>query len=219
MWGGPPETLMSALDFDRLRECEVQASPFPHMIIPEFVRGRDLDAIHADFPGIAGPGSFPVASLDAGPIFTDLLDNLRGREITDILSDKFDLDLASHPVMTTIRGHCRPTDGKIHVDSKGKMITMLIYLNPVWDADGGRLRLLNNPDDIEDFETELPPDAGTALIFRCTPDAWHGHRPFDGERRTIQQNWVVNNAYLRREMTRHRVSAFFKRLAGRPAQR
>lgn len=204
------------LDFARLKASKVISAPFEHIIVPDFVPGEALEKIHPDFPEISGPGSFPVAGLHGGPSFTGLLEALRSCEITDILSEKFDIDLASHPIMTTIRGHCRTTDGKIHTDSKGKMITMLLYLNPVWEADGGRLRLLRQADDIENYETELPPNAGTLLVFRCTPDAWHGHKPFTGQRRTIQQNWVVNRSYLRREMTRHRVSAFFKGLTGQP---
>jgi hypothetical protein len=206
---------MSALDFDRLRAGEVSTAPFEHLIVPEFVRTSHIEDVTRDFPNIAGPGSYPAREAIGGPTFNNLLEDLRGNEITDILSEKFDLDLASHPIMTTLRGQCRTNDGKIHVDSKGKMITMLIYLNPVWDADGGRLRLLRSPTNIDDYETELPPNAGTMLVFRCTPDAWHGHKPFSGTRRTIQQNWVVNRAYLRREMARHRVSAFLKGLTGK----
>ena len=201
---------MSALDFDRLKAARVMTSPFEHLIVPEFVKPDELPQLHRDFPEIPGPGSYPVATLTPGDTMASLLRELRGNEIGDILSLKFDLDLASLPIMTTLRGHCRETDGKIHTDSKGKMITMLIYLNPVWEADGGRLRLLRGPDDLEDFETELPPDAGTMLVFRCAANAWHGHKPYRGERRTIQQNWVANRSYLRREMTRHRVSALFK---------
>ncbi len=205
-----------SFDFARLKASELRSSPFSHLIVPDFVHGDALEDIHKDFPEIAGPGSFPVTGLEGGPSFVQLLEALRGCEITDILSEKFDIDLASHPIMTTIRGHCRSTDGKIHIDSKGKMITMLLYLNKSWEADGGRLRLLRQPDNIDNYETELPPNAGTLLVFRCTPDAWHGHKAYSGPRRTIQQNWVVNRSYLRRETTRHRISAFFKGLTGAP---
>jgi hypothetical protein len=113
--------------------------------------------------------------------------------------------------MVTVRGQCRPTDGKIHTDSTGKLVTVLLYINGGWSAPGGRLRLLRTSTDIEDYAVEVPPDAGTLLAFRCTDNAWHGHKPFEGARRSIQLNWVRDAAYLRKEQIRHRVSAFFKR--------
>jgi Rps23 Pro-64 3,4-dihydroxylase Tpa1-like proline 4-hydroxylase len=112
--------------------------------------------------------------------------------------------------MVTVRAHCRARDGQIHTDSKGKLITVLVYLNQSWEADGGRLRLLRSPDDIDDYVAEVPPDEGTLLAFRCSDNAWHGHKSFEGPRRAIQLNWVVDDAYLRREQRRHRISAFFK---------
>ena len=46
--------------------------------------------------------------------------------------------------MFTARGWRRPKDGKAHTDSKSKIITVLLYLNPApWTPSGGRLRLLN----------------------------------------------------------------------------
>ena len=114
--------------------------------------------------------------------------------------------------MVTVRGHCRARDGQIHMDSKDKIVTVLLYLNPSWEEDGGRLRLLRRPGDIEDFAAEVPPDEGTMLAFKCSDNAWHGHKSFEGERRAIQLNWVTNERYVRREQRRHKVSSLFKRL-------
>ena len=61
---------------------------------------------------------------------------------------------------------------------------------------------------------QIPPNEGTLLAFRCTPDAWHGHKSFEGRRRAIQLNWVVGDHYVKREQRRHRISAFFKRIKG-----
>src|SRR3546814_8941390 len=80
------------------------------------------------------------------------------------------------------------------------------------EADGGRLRLLRSQDDIEDYAAEVPPREGSMVAFRCTEDAWHGHKPYEGSRRSIQLNWVVDGAYLRKEQRRHRLSAFLKKL-------
>lgn len=130
------------------------------------------------------------------------------------LGDKLGIELSGKPTMVTVRGRARPTDGQIHIDSSGKLVTVLLYMNPAWEEPGGQLRLLRGPDDLDDYAVEVPPDEGTFLAFPCIPNAWHGHHPFEGERRTIQLNWVNSQRYQRREQIRHSVSAFFKKLSG-----
>ena len=80
------------------------------------------------------------------------------------------------------------------------------------------LRLLRGPDDLEDVIAEVPPDEGTLVIFKNQPNAWHGFHSFEGPRRVIQLNWVTDMGVVKREQTRHRISAFFKRLTGKPVQ-
>ena len=203
---------MSVIDKAVLREAPVQSDPFDHVIAPGLVFGKHLAAVHRDFPKIDGPGSVPLLALNYGPTFGELIESLRSKESEEIFSEKFDLDLKGHPTMVTVRGRCRARDGRIHTDSKEKIVTVLLYLNPAWEDQGGRLRLFRQPDDIEDFQAEVPPDEGTLLAFKCTPNAWHGHKPFEGERRAIQLNWVTDERYVKREQRRHKVSIFFKRL-------
>ncbi len=57
---------------------------------------------------------------------------------------------------------------------------------------------------------EVPPIAGTLLAFRRTDNSWHGHRPFDGVRRSIMLNWMTSPAVMRRELRRHALSAGVK---------
>jgi hypothetical protein len=83
-------------------------------------------------------------------------------------------------------------------------------MNGEWEAEGGRLRLLRSPGNLDDFIMEVPPARGTLLAFLYTENAWHGHKTFVGERRVIQLNWVRDNFVVWREKTRHSVSAFFK---------
>ena len=85
--------------------------------------------------------------------------------------------------MFTVRGECRASDGKIHTDSATKLITVLLYMNEKWDKDGGRLRILRNGTDLDDYVEEVPPHGGTLLVFRRSENSWHGHQPFDGPRR------------------------------------
>ena len=113
--------------------------------------------------------------------------------------------------MITIRGYCRPSDGKIHTDSKGKLVTVLIYLNSSWQKEGGRLRLLYNNHDMENFAAEVPPYQGSMVAFACHPHSWHGHRSYEGNRKMIQLNLVVSRSYKIREELRHNLSSHFKK--------
>lgn len=200
----------AALNLEALAHTPRSDTPFTHVHVPGFVRPDALAAIHGDFPAISRGGSFPVGAVRSGPAFAALLDEMRGDAFRDAIAAKFDMDLSDRPTMITVRGQCRATDGKIHTDSDGKLVTVLLYLNEGWIAPNGQLRLLRGGGDLEDYAAEIPPGDGTLLAFKCTPNAWHGHTSYTGPRRAIQLNWVRDGAYLRREQVRHRVSALFK---------
>jgi hypothetical protein len=127
-------------------------------------------------------------------------------------AEKFGVDLTGRPLTITVRGRCDQKDGRIHIDSKSKILTLLLYMNSSWEQPGGQLRLLRNGHDLEDYITEVPPIAGTLLAFRNGENAWHGHKTFIGERRVIQLNWVVSQDVANREARRHRFSAWMKKL-------
>lgn len=203
------------VDLDALKRAPLSNDPFDHAIVTGFVRDEAIERIHHDYPDVGKPGSFPVGTVAYGPAFKQILDEIQSPEMTRIVEEKLDIDLSGRPTMVTVRDRCRARDGQIHIDSKDKLVTVLIYMNPPWEADGGRLRLLRGPGDLEDYAAEVPPDAGTLLLFRCTPNAWHGHKPFEGRRRAIQLNWVTGERYVRWEQRRHRFSAFLKRLRGK----
>ena len=57
--------------------------------------------------------------------------------------------------MITVRGQSDGKDGRIHTDSATKLITVLLYLNPGWEAAAGRLRLLRGADDLDDYAAEV----------------------------------------------------------------
>jgi hypothetical protein len=192
---------VSAIDLAGFRRTPLCPDPFDHLIVADFVRREALPALQADFPAIREPGAFPAHRLRYGPAFASLLAELRGPEVRAAFAEKFAVDLEPLPVVLTVRGRCGPRDGRIHTDLPGKVLTVLLYLNGSWDSDGGRLRLLRSADDLEDVAAEVPPVAGTLLAFRRGERSYHGHRPFVGERRVIQLNWVTRRHLwsLRRE--------------------
>jgi Rps23 Pro-64 3,4-dihydroxylase Tpa1-like proline 4-hydroxylase len=111
-----------------------------------------------------------------------------------------------------VRGRCSERDGRIHTDSKTKIITVLLYMNPKWEESGGRLRLLRSADDLDDVIAEVPPEEGTLIAFKRSDNSFHGHKPFAGPRRVIQLNWVIDEGVARRKASKHRLSALVKKI-------
>ena len=203
------------VNFTTLRARESAHEPFPYVIVPRFVCEDALAGIEQDFPDIKHRGSFPLASLRYGARFWELIEALTGREMTEIVEQKFAVDLNGRPTTVTVRGQSDMADGHIHTDSRSKLVTLLLYINREWECREGRLRLLRSRNNLQDYAAEVPPEPGTLVLFRNTANAWHGFEPFVGPRRVIQVNWVTDDAVARRETARHRVSATVKRLFGR----
>ncbi|MDX1946254.1 MAG: 2OG-Fe(II) oxygenase [Pirellulaceae bacterium] len=202
------------LRYDLLAATPVIAEPFEYFMIPQFIRAEHLDAIQRDFPAIKEGGSFPLASLQFGPAFRQLTDELVGEPLRAALAKKFDMDLSDRPATLTVRGRTRMKDGQIHTDSVTKLITVLVYLNRDWSNTGGRLRLLRSATNLEDVIAEVPPTEGSMVAFRCRPNAWHGHHPHDGPRRSMQLNYVTSASASRWSSIRHGVSAMLKSFRG-----
>jgi SM-20-related protein len=175
------------------------------------VRDAAQAAVEADFPQIDRHGSYPVSELKYGPAFAALLDEIQSPSVRGAFERKFGLDLSGRPTMVTVRGQCHAKDGRIHSDSKDKIITVLIYLNRGWDDARGRLRILRSATDLENYAAEVPPTFGTLLAFRRSDRSFHGHHRYVGRRRSIQLNWVTGDDVVQRERSRHRLSAWLKR--------
>ena len=200
---------------DRIEAAPLARDPFDHVFIPATLDEGELPEIIHDFPQVPAGGSYDVTTLPHGPAFGRLIDALRSESFRAQFERKFNIDLSPYPFHVTVRGHVRGRDGGIHTDSKDKVLTGLLYLNPVWTEEGGRLRLLRNGRDIENYALEVPPVAGNMLVFRRGETSWHGHLPSKGRRLSLQFNWVSGEDYARRELARHRFSGRLKHLFGR----
>jgi SM-20-related protein len=204
---------MSYLDIARLRSTPLKNQPYDYVVVPDFIHSEQFPGVVADYPPVPGAGSHPVSQVPVSGRFKAMLDELDGPAFRTAIEEKFGLDLSSRPTMFTVRGYCRGSrDGQIHTDSATKIITVLLYMNERWDKDGGRLRILRNGTDLNDFAEEVPPHGGTLLVFRRSDSSWHGHEPFDGPRRVIQMNWVTDTSVVRREQGRHGLAHAVKKL-------
>jgi SM-20-related protein len=208
------KTVAMTLDLERLEQTPLNKEPFEYLVVPEFIKAQVREGISDDYPKVDRAGSFPLSEVTFGPKFKELTDDLNGPEFRAAVERKFSINLELRPTMITVRGRCSEKDGKIHTDSKTKIITVLLYLNSQWESPGGRLRLLRSEDNLDDMVLELPPLAGTLLAFKRSDNSWHGHQPFVGERRVIQLNWVTDEEVVRREQSRHRFSATIKKILG-----
>lgn len=203
------------LNFERIRNAALRRDPYPYMVVEDVIDTDAIASVIRDFPAIDFPGSIPVSEVSHGPAFAALLKELNGDEFRRTIASRFGLDLSDRPIMTTVRGVMRDKDGRIHTDSKTKVITVLVYFNEDWQDDGGHLRILRNGTDLEDFVEEIPPRLGTMVIFQVTDNCWHGHKPVVGKRLSIQMNYLTGEAAKGKHQFFHRLSARLKKLLSR----
>ena len=206
------DRFMAILDLDAFRATPLTEKPFPYLVTPNFIAQNHAREVLQDFPQIDTPGLLPLEATSPGPLFQALIDELTGKDVTAAVSAKFGVDLSGRPTMITLRGRARERDGRIHTDSEAKLITALLYFNEAWEAEGGRLRLLRGPNDLEDMLAEVPPLLGTLVMFRRSECSFHGHEPFVGVRRYVMINWMTSSLTAQRELMRHRISAQAKRV-------
>jgi len=205
---------MGLLKLEALTQTPLQTDPFEYVVVDSFLDEAAKDQILGGFPQMLDPGSFPLSEVEIGPGLQALFDALEGPQFRAAIEQKFNLDLTGRPTMFTVRGRCDARDGRIHTDSKKKIITVLLYLNEGWQEDGGRLRLLRGGTDLNDAAAEVSPAFGSMLAFRRSDKSFHGHETYVGPRKVIQMNWVVSDQVAGWEQLRHRISAAAKRLKG-----
>lgn len=207
---------MSTLRLDQFDATPLKKEPFEYLVVRDFLQRDALDAARRDYPAVPSAGSHPPAGLKIEGGFKSVIDDIYSPAFREAVEKKFGIDLAGRPLMYTVRGHCRARDGQIHTDTKSKIITVLLYMNDDhWNNENGRLRLLKNGTDLNDFVEEVEPAGGTLLVFKRSDTSWHGHTSFEGPRRALQFNWVTDQSVVEREQNRHGISAFFKKLMGR----
>ncbi len=203
---------MAHLNIDKLRAAKLETEPYLYTIVPGFLSPDSVKRINATYPKIEKGGSFPIEMLEQNMTIKEVIDELDGPEFEKAIAEKFDVDLADRPKMYSLRGYTRAKDGQIHTDSKDKIITVLLYLNDNWQQPGGRLRILKNGHDVDDYVAEVPPDNGTLLVFKRSDNSWHGHHPFEGPRRSLQMNWMTSEGSKGWHKVRHTISAAVKKL-------
>lgn len=208
----------SLLKLEALAAAPVRVDPFPYFTVEHAIDEQEVVAVIRDFPKIADGGSFNLADVKIRPHFDRLMKALDTPEFRRILCDKFSVDVMSLPMLVTLRGYSRQKDGRIHTDSKTKVLTVLIYLNESWDHKTGRLRVLRNSHDINDYVEEVSAGPGQMIAFKVTDNGWHGYMPYEGQRQSIQINFLVSENANSKHKFFHGLSAKLKALRRGKAQ-
>lgn len=178
-----------------LRDAYVSASPFPHIVIDDFLPASILDLCLEHFPVAPDPDSVsfdraqeryktsfnpdylapPVRSffysLNSRP-FIRFLENLTG--IDGLIPDPFFVGGGFH--QTTNGGHL-----SVHADFNlhkalgvERRLNILIYLNRDWDVSyGGALELWDR--EMKQCVKRIVPEYGRCVVFSTTDVSFHGH--------------------------------------------
>jgi len=199
------------INIDLINTTPLKMEPFPYFTIEQSMLDKELMGLVKNFPIINSGGSFNKEDLELSEHYHSLHDSLDSEPFRQALSEKFKVNVITSPIMLTYRGFSRTKDGRVHTDSKTKLLTILIYFNDGWAIESGKLRILNS-DDINDIAEEVNPTAGSMVAFKVTDNCWHGYPSFEGTRNAIQVNFLANEAASKKHKFFHKISAKLKSL-------
>lgn len=195
----------------------VQREPFSFLIAHGQLPEPSRLELERDFPRYSGAGFFPYDAKECGGSINALVQAITAPGFASAVGAKLGIDdLGRYPTLVTICRHLNKRHGTIHTDSKSKVATALLYLNPSWhDTSDGCLRFLAKIDDIDaTVAPEVKPLYGEFVIFKRADNSFHGHLPYEGERRVIQVAWLTSEEEKLRKTQRGTATRFFKKLAG-----
>ena len=211
------EPLIDAGRLDAAR-CEVRREPFAFLVARDQLPLAAADVLARDFPRYESAGFFPYQAEDCGPSIVACVDALTAPSFARALGEHLGIEaLEQYPTLVTICRLLNKRHGTIHTDSRSKVATALLYFEPEWPHGGaGSLRFLSRIDSIDALVApEIAPVYGTIAAFRRADDSFHGHLPFEGERRVIQVAWLTSMEEMERKTKRGRFSRLLKKLVGK----
>jgi hypothetical protein len=195
----------------------VRDAPFRFLVAREQLPVAARDELRRDFPQYASAGFFPYEEKDCGPSVNQLVAELTDPAVASAVGARLGIeDLGQYPTLVTLCRALNKRHGTIHTDSRSKVATALLYLNESWpDTSDGCFRFLNRIDAIDDLAApEIKPLYGNFVVFKRADNSFHGHLPFEGERRVIQVAWLTSEEEKQRKTQRGKLSRLFKKIFG-----
>ncbi len=199
-------------------DTTVKQHPFPFLVAHGQLPDEARTELNRDFPRYASAGFFPYDPSECGPSINALIDNMTAPAFASAVGSRLGIDnLGQYPTLTTLCRLLNKRHGTIHTDSQSKVVTALLYLNTQWpDTSNGCLRFLHKIDDIDStIVPELLPLYGELAAFRRCENSFHGHLPYEGERRVIQVAWLTSEEEKLRKTKRGKFSRAFKKFFGK----
>lgn len=198
-------------------DTDVRKEPFPFLIAHGQLPDEARAPLQRDFPRYSSAGFFPYDPADCGPSINALVNDLTSAAFAGAIGQRLGIDdLGRYPTLVTLCRYLNKRHGTIHTDSRSKVATALLYLNSQWpDSSNGCLRFLHRIDDIDTLVApELTPLYGEFAVFKRCDNSFHGHLPFEGERRVIQVAWLTSEEEKLRKTRRGKFARGFKKLFG-----
>jgi len=212
----PPAALFDPANLARA-DTVVREQPFRFLIARGQLPPSAADQLRHDFPKYAGAGFFPYEHRDCGPGINRLVAELTDPSVASAVGARLGIDnLGQYPTLVTLCRALNKRHGTIHTDSRSKVATALLYFEADWpDTSDGCFRFLNRIDAIDDLAApEIKPVYGNFVVFKRADNSFHGHLPFEGERRVIQVAWLTSEEEKLRKTQRGKLSRLFKKLFG-----
>ena len=201
---------MNGLNWQILETAVLRREPFEHFHVGNALSADCAAAVWADYPDIRDSGSYSLSDARPGPALKALIADLESERFKRVVERVFAIDLSDRPTLVTLRGHCSERDGKVHTDSRTKVISLLLYLNRDWVGGEGQLRLLRARTGFESQAVEIPAGMGSLVAFRRSDRSWHGHSRYVGPRKVLQLNYLRSTRATWIGGLRHRLSALTK---------
>src|SRR5437879_7141842 len=159
---------MAGLDWRVIESARLVREPFDHIALDQVLEPGCATALPQEYPAIRSPGSFSLTDAPPGPVLDRLIADFLSPRFRAQMERIFELDLEDRPAVVTLRGQCSARDGRIHTDSKSKILSLLLYLNADRAERPGQLRLLRGESDIDAYGVEIPASLGSLVAFRRT---------------------------------------------------
>ncbi len=209
-------TLFDPTRLDR-SDSVLRDTPFRFLIAREQLPVSAAGELKRDFPKYPSAGFFPYEEKDCGPSVNRLICELTDPAVASAVGAKLGIQqLGQYPTLVTLCRALNKRHGTIHTDSKSKVATALLYLNESWpDTSDGCFRFLKRVDNVDDIAApEIKPLYGNFVVFKRADNSFHGHLPYEGERRVIQVAWLTSEDEKVRKTQRGKLSRLFKKLFG-----
>lgn len=193
----------------------VRRDPYPFLVAHDILATDKQRELSTDYPTYTEAGYFPYSEEECGPAVRKLVEEITSPDVAELLGSKLGIEhLSQYPTLVSICRSLNRRHGTIHTDSRSKIATALVYMNDDWEkSSAGCLRFLDGSDNIDKtLAPEVTPLYGWFAMFKRTDNSFHGHLPYEGERRVIQIAWIVNEDEKDRKVRRGRFSRWLKSL-------